>query len=261
MRPLIITGRYQDAILKLPKLLGHDDELGATRTVLPFVCDSAIGDPPYGERTHKGARTTKDLEQEGITYPPWSRDDVFECVRTIAPVTRRWFCQLTSHDLIPSWEDAFDDMAKVHGESEAWFYFAPIPCVIPGMTVRQVGDGPASWTCHLFVSRRSSRECMANPMSNGTALWRALPGAYVVPRQHTDLGGDGRRKPRWLMDAIVRDYSNRGDVVLDATCGEGTTLVSAAGLKRQGIGIEMLADVADKARDRCDGMLQQDLFA
>lgn len=251
---MIITGRYQDVLPRLTKLRSEPtDDMGA-RIELPFVCDSAIFDPPYGVRTHAGARTTKDLEQEGITYEPWDRSDVRDAVGLVAPVTRRWFCAMTSHDLIPDWEQAFEDLG-------GWFYFAPIPCVIPGMTVRQVGDGPASWTCYLFVARSSSRERMANPESNGTALWRALPGAYVVPRQHADQGGDGRRKPRWLMDAIVRDYSNRGDTVLDVTCGEGTTVLSALGLKREAIGIEMLEDVAQKARERTGGMVQHDLFA
>lgn len=251
---MIHTGRYQDVIATLPRLLLADpEETGATRIVSPWVCDSAIADPPYGARTHAGARTTKDLEQEGISYPPWTHQDVYDFVRTHEPVTRRWICGLTSHDLVPAWEKAFDDVG--------WYAFAPIPCVTPGMTVRQLGDGPASWTCYLVVGRSTSRERMANPESNGTALWRALPGAYVVPRQHADTGGDGRSKPRWLMDAIVRDYSNRGDTVLDSTCGHGTTLISALGLKRKAIGIEMLPDVAQAARDRIDAPLQHDLFA
>jgi PAS domain-containing protein len=47
------------------------------------------------------------------------------------------------------------------------------------------------------------------------------------------------QKPLALMDRIIRSSSNAGDVVLDAFCGCGTTLVAAQNLDRQWIGIDI----------------------
>ncbi|NWJ97563.1 MAG: restriction endonuclease [Chloroflexi bacterium] len=46
-------------------------------------------------------------------------------------------------------------------------------------------------------------------------------------------------KPSALLERIIRASTNEGDVVLDAYCGCGTTIVSAESLKRQWIGIDI----------------------
>lgn len=89
---------------------------------------------------------------------------------------------------------------------------------------------------------RRSREAMAATMWPGLAKRSATmskcgtkPGAYV--------GGQGERehiggKPLWLMRAIVRDYSEPGDVVCDPTAGGATTLLAAVIEGRTAIGAE-----------------------
>jgi DNA modification methylase len=47
------------------------------------------------------------------------------------------------------------------------------------------------------------------------------------------------QKPEGLLDRIIRASSNEGDVVLDAYCGCGTTVVVAQGLKRRWVGIDI----------------------
>ena len=47
------------------------------------------------------------------------------------------------------------------------------------------------------------------------------------------------QKPVALMERIIKASSNKGDVVLDAFCGCGTTLVAAEKLKRNWIGIDI----------------------
>lgn len=46
------------------------------------------------------------------------------------------------------------------------------------------------------------------------------------------------QKPVDLMRYLVRTYTNKGDVVLDAACGSGTTCIAAALEGRRSIGIE-----------------------
>lgn len=201
-----------------------------------------ITDPPYGERTHRGAlqggqmadgRTLNltDTERGGdgcsrtpITYPYWTAADVAAFVSSWAPRTERWIVAMTSHDLLPAWEAA--------AEAVNWHWFAPIAAVISGMGVRVLADGPANWTIHLAVMRRRSRQLGSKPGS----IWRSLPGGYAGPMGSYQQGGRG--KPLWLLDALVRDYSDAGHVVCDPCAGWATTLVAARNAGRLAIGAD-----------------------
>jgi len=60
----------------------------------------------------------------------------------------------------------------------------------------------------------------------------------IAPRGKEYLGYP-TQKPLKLLERIVTASSNKNDVVLDAFCGCGTTLVAAQKLKRQWIGIDV----------------------
>lgn len=47
------------------------------------------------------------------------------------------------------------------------------------------------------------------------------------------------QKPVELMEYLINTYTNENDLILDFTCGSGTTLVAAKKLKRKCIGIEL----------------------
>jgi site-specific DNA-methyltransferase (adenine-specific) len=46
------------------------------------------------------------------------------------------------------------------------------------------------------------------------------------------------QKPLLLCEYLIKTYTNQGDIVLDNSCGSGTTLLAAKNLNRQFIGIE-----------------------
>lgn len=196
-------------------------------------CDSMICDPPFGAKTHEGARTTAEHDQQGITYTCWRSYDVKDFVSWAVPRTRRWIFAMTSHDLIEPYMDYYSD--------NGFYPFAPIAIVMLGMGVRKQGDGPSSWTIYGMTARARNRKAMDNQISNGTALWRALPGAYVW---HGAGSGNGRGKPVSGMADIVCDYSNPGDVVMDPFAGEGSTLQAALIHGRVAIGSEIDPAVA-----------------
>lgn len=60
-----------------------------------------------------------------------------------------------------------------------------------------------------------------------------------VQRSSKEWLGYPTQKPRKLMERIVAMASNPGDVVLDAFCGCGTTIVAAQSLGREWIGIDI----------------------
>lgn len=226
-----------------------------------WLWDTVITDPPFGARTHEGARTCADHDTHGVVdYQHWRPADVHDFVSWAVPRTRRWIAAMTSHDLIEAYEDAY--------KAVGWYHFVPVPIVISGMGVRRQGDGPSSWSlylmraanvdtlvseafpdedvAYLMVARARGREIMANPASNGTALWRTTPGAYWWS-PNPNRRGQGYDKPIAGLKEIVGDYSNPGDTICDPFSGYGSTLVAGVQLGRKVIGSEIVPAVAKEA--------------
>ena len=147
---------------------------------------------------------------------------------------------MTSHDLYPAWQG--------HLESVGRYVFAPLPIVIPGMTVRLAGDGPSSWCVWLVVSR---------PRTSAMAKWGTLPGAYWGKSGQKLVTG-GKDLP--VMQSIIRDYSRPGDLVCDPTAGGGTTLIAAAMEGRRSVGAEVDPKTYKKAQTRIAAGYTPSLF-
>lgn len=224
-----------------------DLRLGDWRDVLADVqCDALISDPPYSERTHIAQRgdavaASKSFKQLG--YSSYSDDDVRRFVDFFRAKVRGWWVIFSDHELQRSWEKYLSDAGL--------YVFAPLPQVTLNRSVRLAGDGPAVWTTWITVARPRTKEF---------AGWGALPGAYV---DHVGMRKPGivqGAKQRHLMDAIVRDYTKKGDLVCDPCAGGGTTALAAAGLGRRFVGSEIDADTHAKANARVAGGVQYDLF-
>lgn len=222
--------------------------LGDWREVLAGVdsVDAVICDPPYSSRTHdghdagaemanrKGGWKRTDGKVDGfrprreLSYTAWGADDIEEFVAAWAPRNRGWFVCLSDSDLCGVYRETFER----HGLTG----FQPLPILIPGMTVRMAGDGPSSWAIYANVARPRALH-----------KWGTLPGGYH--------GGQGERvhvggKPEWLMRALVRDYTRKGDLVCDPTAGAGTTLLAATIENRRAIGAEVDAETHAVAMKR-----------
>jgi predicted RNA methylase len=217
---------------------------GDWRDVLADVeCDALITDPPYGARNHRGHDAGvqgkfDSANRQTIGYTHWTPEDVNVFVEEWAQRVRGWMCVQTSHDLIPAWERAFGEAGR--------YSFAPLPCVMRGMTCRMQGDGPSSWCTWLMVAR---------PRCKPWSKWGSLPGAYVVkPLRNAKFVG---AKPLDLMVGIARDYSRPGDLVCDPCAGTGTTLLAAEMLGRNSIGAEIDADTHAMAVKRLTGAREQ----
>jgi site-specific DNA-methyltransferase (adenine-specific)/modification methylase len=58
------------------------------------------------------------------------------------------------------------------------------------------------------------------------------------------------QKPVDLMEYLINTYTNENDLILDFTCGSGTTLVASKKLKRKTIGIELEEKYCEIAKNR-----------
>lgn len=217
-----------------------DLRVGRWQDVLSDVerVDLVCADPPFGERVHRGYNSATDqvLSATGqktrteINYTHWTPTDVQEFVAYWSPRCAGWMACITSHDLIPVWEDAYTAAGRLA--------FAPVWLLI--FNPRLLGDGPSSPGSYLMVARHRTRAAQK---------WRTVPAWYgpfypgVLREQGSHIGG----KPLGLMRSIVRDYSNPGQTILDPCCGAGTTLIAACQEGRTAIGAECDPATAHKA--------------
>ncbi|MBI3930455.1 MAG: restriction endonuclease [Chloroflexi bacterium] len=107
----------------------------------------------------------------------------------------------------------------------------------------------------LHFTKRTIREkyYLSERLAKGkqvSNIWIDIP---IVAKQ--EFLGYPTQKPIALLDRIVKASSNEGDIVLDAFCGCGTTLVVAQRLKRKWIGIDISPTacrvVAKRLQDSC----------
>jgi hypothetical protein len=249
-------------------------------------CDAVIVDAPYSERTHQGhdggadeanaadlpavRGNKKRLElgsravrrgldsravRRGLDYAAWTPEDVAEFVAAWVPLTRGWIVSLTDHVLACAWEDAF--------EREGRYVFSPVACVEPGSRVRLVGDGPAQWSCWAVAARPRDGEWLERRATARMARneKRALPGAYVVPAGHGERGREVvGGKPPWLLERLIEDYSEPGDLVVDPCAGGFTTGIACQRTGRRFIGGDALLEHAELGARRISRPAQQPLF-
>lgn len=237
------------AVIRVERGDGWELTLGDWREhTLPLV-DAVIEDPPYGARTHAGQAhrrktgTSGDLVSDvGLQYDHLTEDDVDALCSGVLETCFGWCLWMTSHDLVPIYERTLLRLGR--------YVFAPLPIVQPGMNVRLAGDGPSNWTVHMIASRTKRKKC-----------WGTKPGAYITSRDYeagklaanSVAGG----KPLGLMEAILRDYTEPGDTVLDRFTGGGTTGVAAIRLGRKFVGYERKPEHFAIALKRLRGAREQ----
>lgn len=64
-------------------------------------------------------------------------------------------------------------------------------------------------------------------------------------------------KYSWMIDPLVKNHTNPGDLILDAFAGSGSTIVSAWKQGRKAIGFEKNTEFFEMAHARCDQVQQE----
>lgn len=225
---------------------------GRWETVLPGVtCDTLISDPPYSPRVHASKPSRNDgTLANGLTpsYEPWTAKEVHAFVSSWSPRVSGWMVCLCDDMLIDAYRAAYQAVGRQD--------FAPVSCCIAGMSCRMQGDGPSSEVVYAMAARPRSREFIG--------AW-SMRGYYVVPSTRPGMAtdaptGGGRGKPEWLENALVRDYSRKGDLVCDPCAGWGGILRAAMSLGRRAVGAEMDAEAYAEAVKRLERPIQIDMF-
>ncbi len=184
------------------------------RDVLPTLgmVDAVITDPPYGEKTHAGARTGKgDIKL--IHFDSINGQELASYAKTFVNMSHRWVVFTCEWRYMHLLDDA--GLLVRHG---IWIKRNGAP--------QFTGDRPGTgWEAIAFCHR------------TGKKRWNGggRHGVYDVPKIE---GKHPTAKPPRLIGQFVLDFTDAGETILDPFMGTGETGVQAINLGRKFIGIE-----------------------
>lgn len=194
------------------------------RDVLPTLdkVDLVLTDPPYGEVTHKGARTRTGLngsaENESLVdfdsvTPDYLRS-VFESVNCGG-----WWVSTMEWTHLANLEQS---------PPSGWKFVRMGIWVKPNGAPQFTGDRPAQGWEAVGIFHPSE-----TPMT-----WNG-GGRRAVWTENAVSGDHPTEKPSGLFNSLCALFSDSGDTILDPFMGSGTTLRAAKDLNRKAIGIEI----------------------
>lgn len=230
--------------------------LGNCLEVLPTLgpVDHTITDPPYEPEAHTKARRAlvdstqkRGAENTGkvrridqpleIDFSAISEEERIAVAALIGGLTSRWtiaFCQIEG---IAPWRAAFEAGGLQWVRGGVWRK--------PNGAPQFTGDRPGQ-----------GFECLAIAHRPGKKRWNGggKHAFWEVPLDHGAGNGErnehATKKPDKIMLALVEDFTDVGELVLDPYAGSGSTGVACLRLGRRFIGIELQPKYFELACER-----------
>lgn len=195
--------------------------------------DVTIADPPFDGRTHRAALEAGDWRARdgrrrvagALPFPPWGPAEIATAAAQLARVTRRWILVFAADRQLEAWAAALE----LAGARFVRLGIAERTNPRPQMS----GDRPAPAADLLVIAHGAGVACRWN--GGGKAARWAAPAA------RWDEGGQVHptQKPLAPVRALVEDFTDPGELVLDPTAGAGTVAVACKELGRRFVGWEL----------------------
>jgi len=211
---------------------------GDNRQVLPTLplVDHAITDPPYNAATHANGLcgTIGDFASaadRGVTFG--ALEDARGTARALVACASRWVVAFCAVEQVGEY---------AVGAGDAWVRAGVWDKINPSPQL--TGDRPAQAVEALAIMHRKGRKRWNR--GGGAGIWRC------APQQGADRPDHPTPKPVALMLALIEDFTDPDDIVLDPFCGSGTTGVACLRLGRRFIGVEREPKYAAVSRERLE---------
>lgn len=241
-------------------LLHHGDCLAGMATLADGSVDCVITDPPYEAEAHTLQRRTKRKTGkhdggaydnggsavcviESLTFAPMTEVDRDAAARQMARVARRWvvvFCQV---EAAMKWRDSLVGAGLTYRRTGLW--------VKPDGMPQYTGDRPGMGYESIVICHVPGRSRWNGGGRHGVWTFNKI-GPDDVART-----GHETQKPLALMEALVRDFTDPGETVLDPFAGSGTTGAACIRNGRSFIGWEKDAKYHALASKRLDETREQ----
>jgi site-specific DNA-methyltransferase (adenine-specific) len=199
---------------------------------LPSVdkVDHVITDPPYEEAAHTKQRRKKSKKNDAgrvtvmaaLSFPPIAEEQREEVSAQIARITSRWavvFCQI---EAAMRWQATLVAGGMNERRIGVWLK--------PDGQPQYTGDRPGMGFESLVFCHKPGRSTWNGGGKHGVYLFNK--GSDGTPNVHQT------QKPAALMEQLVRDFTDPGELIADPFAGSGTTGVACIRLGRRFIGWE-----------------------
>lgn len=225
--------------------------LGDCLEVMPTLdkVDHIISDPPYEKEAHRKDRRVQ--KKSGIVAEALDFGMITEDIRQRVcnlsnELSLGWFIAFCQAEGVAPWRDCIEAAGIKYKAPMVWIK----PDGVPQFNGQHAGMGYESMV---------SAWC-----GKGRSMWNGggKHGVYTFPKDSSNKASTHKtEKPIKLMEALVKDFSNQEEVVLDPFMGSGTTGVACAKLGRKFIGIELEEKYFDISCKRIEEAYNQpDLF-
>jgi len=194
--------------------------------------DHVITDPPFTQRTSENMRSRKDAGDGGGYIGDSHRRRIDfdgidgaegQIVAETIRVSRRWCICFCALEQIGKYESA---AGKSWVRATVWHRTNSAP--------QFTGDRPGQSCEGISIMHRAGRKRW-----NCGGRCAFYDGPTINSVGDKDRGIDHPTvKPTWLMESLIRDFTDPGDTILDPFAGSGTTGVAAIRLGRNFIGFE-----------------------
>jgi len=221
--------------------------------------DVTIVDCPYSEHVHtrsrRGATGCANDGESGNGRTSFNRvrdlgfasitpKEIAALAKEYARLTRRWVLSFCDVESVHLWRDAFTAAGLEPIRVGAW--------IKVGATPSFVGDRPAVGYEAIVIAHRRGRKRWNG--GGRHALW-TFP--IVLERGNGEHRVHTTQKPEALLAALVFDFSDPGETILDSHAGSGTCGVVAKRMGRSFVGWEIQPKYHAIASARIAGATEQ----
>ena len=184
--------------------------------------DHVITDPPYSERYHARKWLGSDLPDGHDRYEAIGFEGLEPATAAgeLARIVSRWCLAFSDPEGAHPWMTALEAAGLKHVRIGAWLRLAGTP--------QFSGDRPAAGFEAITITHAPGKTRWNG--GGRHAKWECL----VVQRGRHHV----TEKPIALMEALVRDFTDPGELVCDPFAGSGTTGVACIRLGRRFVGWE-----------------------
>jgi site-specific DNA-methyltransferase (adenine-specific) len=207
------------------------------RVVLPLLEARAVAhvitDPPFDEKTHRGARSQTSTYGGAVNRIDFSAlESVNDLAHALLPIARRWVVCFCAQEQLGEYKAAVGPKQWIR--SGFWNK--------PDGTPQLTGDRPGQGGEGIAVMHPPGRKRWNG--GGKRAVW--THGVERVDRSHPT------QKPIGLMLELISDFTDEDELILDPFAGVGSTGVAALRLRRRVILVELDPKYAAVARERLE---------
>lgn len=231
------------------------DCIEGMRAMADKSVDVVCSDPPYSEHVHKSARTMAGMYRDTdemqacsarrleLGFNHLTSDDLEAIATQYGRLTKRWALVFSDTESAHLWREAMERAGLQYVRTCFWHRLAGAPqftgdrpavsleaitaCATPDTAAEYLEDVVAITCCH-----QAGRKRWNGGGKQGLYPFPIVQSSKNAPRLHTT------QKPVDLMRALISDFTNPGELVLDSHAGSGTTGAACIELGRDFIGFE-----------------------